>query len=178
MNKNSGDFSGDDREVLIYLANYVTVAIENARLYGELKAADRAKERVISHLSHELRTPLSIISSAFGLIEKKVQELDGGVIRKAAKRGRRSATRLMALQEKVDDIIKLRQFEEKPRMLSVIEDAVSVLKELEESNPDQYEKALGVIRNRIESIFAFEDSRVERIRVAELIDEIINRELP
>ncbi len=178
LNKNSGDFSGDDREVLIYLANYVTVAIENARLYGELKAADRAKERVISHLSHELRTPLSIISSAFGLIEKKVQEPDGGVIRKAAKRGRRSATRLMALQEKVDDIIKLRQFEEKPRMLSVIEDAVSVLKELEESNPGQYEKALGVIRNRIESIFAFEDSRVERIRVAELIDEIINRELP
>ncbi len=44
----------------------------------------------------------------------------------------------MALQEKVDDIIKLRQFEEKPRMLSVIEDAVSVLKELEESNAGQY----------------------------------------
>jgi signal transduction histidine kinase len=63
-------------------------------------------------------------------------------------------------------------------MLGVIEDAVSVLKELEESNPGQYEKALGVIRNRIESIFAFEDSRVERIRIAELIDEIINRELP
>ena len=84
----------------------------------------------------------------------------------------------MELQKKVDDIIKLRQFEEKPRMLSIIEDAVSVLKELEDSNAGQYEKALGVIRNRIESIFAFEDPRVERIRVAELIDEIINRELP
>ena len=178
LNKNSGDFSGDDREVLTYLANYVTVAIENARLYGELKAADRAKERVISHLSHELRTPLSLIASAFGLIEQKVQETDGKVIRKAAIRGRRSATRLMALQEKVDDIIKLRQFEEKPRMLSVIEDAVGVLKELEESSAGQYEKALGVIRNRIESIFAFEDPRVERVRVAELIDEVINRELP
>ena len=108
LNKNTGDFSDDDREVLIYLANYVTVAIENARLYGELKAADRAKERVISHLSHELKTPLSIISSAFKIIDQKVQLPDGEVIKKAVKRGRRSATRLMELQKKVDDIIKLR----------------------------------------------------------------------
>jgi len=178
LNKNSGDFSDDDREVLTYLANYVTVAIENARLYGELKAADRAKERVISHLSHELRTPLSIISSAFRIIEKKAPEADGHVITRAAGRGRRSATRLMDLQEKVDDIVKLRQFEEKPRMLGVIEDAVSVLKELEESNTGLYEKALGDIRKRIESIFTFEDSRVERIRLADLIDEVINSELP
>jgi hypothetical protein len=49
----------------------------------------------------------------------------------------------MELQLKVDDIIKLRQFEEKPRMLSIIEDAVSVLLELEDSNAGQYEKALG-----------------------------------
>ena len=178
LNKDSGDFSDDDREVLTYLANYVTVAIENARLYEELKTADRAKERVISHLSHELRTPLSLISSAFGIVEQKVREPGGEVIRKAAIRGRRSATRLMELQGKVDDIIKLRQFEEKPRMLSIIEDAVSVLKELEESNAGSYEKALSAIRNRIESIFAFEDSRVEKIRVAELIDEIIDTELP
>ena len=178
LNKTSGEFSDDDREVLTYLANYVTVAIENARLYEELKTADRAKERVISHLSHELKTPLSIIASAFGIIERKVREPDGQVIRKAVRRGQRSATRLIELQQKVDDIIKLRQFEEKPRMLSVIEDAVSVLKELEESNAGQYEKALSIIRNRIESIFAFEDSRVEKIRVIGLIDEIIDRELP
>jgi signal transduction histidine kinase len=177
LNKNSGDFSDDDREVLIYLANYVTVAIENSRLYGELKAADRAKERVISHLSHELKTPLSIISTAFRIIEKKGHQPDGDVIKKAAKRGRRSAARLMELQLKVDDIIQLRQFEEKPRMLSIIEDAVDVLKELEDGNAGQYEKALGVIRNRIESIFAFEAPRVERIRVTDLIDEIINEEL-
>jgi signal transduction histidine kinase len=84
----------------------------------------------------------------------------------------------MELQEKVDDIIKLRQFEEKPRMLSIIEDAIGILEELEESDAGQYEKALSVIRNRIESIFVFEDSRVEKIRVAELIDEIIHKDLP
>jgi len=178
LNKNSGEFTDNDREVLTYLANYVTVAIENARLYEELKTADRAKERVISHLSHELKTPLSIIASAFGIIERKVREPDGQVIRKAVRRGQRSATRLIELQQKVDDIIKLRQFEEKPRMLSVIEDAIAILEELEESSAGQYEKALSVIRNRIESIFAFEDPRVEKIRVTELIDEIINRDLP
>ena len=85
---------------------------------------------------------------------------------------------MMALQEKVDDIIQFRRFEEKPRMLCIIEDAVGVLKELEDSNAGQYEKALGVIRNRIESIFAFEAPRVERIRVADLINEIVNEKLP
>jgi signal transduction histidine kinase len=178
LNKNSGEFSDDDREILTYLANYVTVAIENARLYEELKTANRAKERVISHLSHELKTPLSLIASAFGIIERRVREPDGKAIGKAIRRGRRSATRLMELQEKVDDIIKLRQFEKKPRILSIIEDAVGILEELEESCAGQYEKALSVIRNRIESIFAFEDSRVEKIRLKELIDEIIGRKLP
>jgi GAF domain-containing protein len=62
LNKNSGNFNEDDREVLSYLSNYITVAIENAKLYEELKTADMAKERVISHLSHELRTPLAIIA--------------------------------------------------------------------------------------------------------------------
>jgi GAF domain-containing protein len=69
LNKKSGNFTDDDREIITYLANYVTVAIENAKLYEELTTADRAKERAISHLSHELRTPLSIILSAFKLIE-------------------------------------------------------------------------------------------------------------
>ena len=60
LNKNSGSFTNDDREIVTYLSSYVTIAIENAKLYDESATADRAKERAISHLSHELRTPLSI----------------------------------------------------------------------------------------------------------------------
>ncbi|MEJ2170473.1 MAG: GAF domain-containing sensor histidine kinase, partial [Desulfobacterales bacterium] len=178
LNKTSGDFCRDDLEVLTYLAAYVTIAVENARLYEALKTSDRAKERVISHLSHELSTPLSVIASAFEIIERKVTEKEGDVIKKAVKRGRRSAKRLMELQEKVDDIIRLRQYEEKSIMIGIIEDVVSFLKDQEEGKPDHYEKALAAIRDRIESIFASERYRVEGIRVVELINEILSYDLP
>jgi len=178
LNKISGEFSSDDLELLTYLANYVTIAIENARLYENLKTADRAKERVISHLSHELMTPLSVIASAFEIIERKMPDKEGDAIKKAVQRGRRSTKRLMELQEKVDDIIRLRQYEEKSVMLAIIEDAVSSLKDLEKSNAAQYEEALAVIRNRMESIFHSKRYRVERIRLVELFNEILRNSLP
>jgi len=178
LNKTSGEFSSDDLELLTYLANYVTIAIENARLYENLKTAARAKERVISHLSHELMTPLSVIASAFEIIERKMPDNEGDVIQKAVQRGRRSAKRLMELQEKVDDIIILRRCEEKSTMLGIIEDAVRFLKDLEKSNAGRYEAALAVIRNRLESSFPSETCRVERIRLVELINEILRNDLP
>ena len=55
LNKKSETFTREDKEILMHLANYITVAVENSRLYEDLKASDRAKQKVISHLSHELR---------------------------------------------------------------------------------------------------------------------------
>ncbi len=178
LNKKSGDFTEDDREVLSYLSNYVTVAIENAKLYEELKAADKAKERVINHLSHELRTPLSIISTAFAIIEQKSQQFEKNCIKKAAQRGRRSVARLMDLQEKVDDIIKQRPVEEKMRMLSFIENTVNILEELDGDGRGRYEQVLSLAKNRIESIFAFEEHHIERIQIDEVVHDILRNELP
>jgi signal transduction histidine kinase len=178
LNKNSGNFNEDDREVLSYLSNYVTIAIENAKLYEELKAADRAKERVISHLSHELRTPLAIIASAFKIIEQNTRNSDDTVIKKTAKRGRRSVARLMQIQEKADDIIKLRPFEESKRILGIIEDAVGILDELEESSSGEYEKVLCAIKRRLESIFAFDAPRMERLALDGVLQETLRIGLP
>ena len=41
------------------LAHRATVAIENARLYGELREADRRKDEFLALLAHELRNPLA-----------------------------------------------------------------------------------------------------------------------
>jgi signal transduction histidine kinase len=178
LNKKSGDFTDDDREIVTYLSYYVTVAIENARLYEELTTADRAKERAISHLSHELRTPLSIISSAFAFIEKKSKPSTDTAIIRAAQRGRRSVARLMEMQEKADDIIKLRPIEESERMLTIVSDAVSILEELTETHSDRYEKVLHLIKNRIDSIFAFEEPRIEKISLDGALKEVLQNELP
>ena len=37
VNKKSGEFTNDDREVLMHLSNYVAIALENARLFSELE---------------------------------------------------------------------------------------------------------------------------------------------
>jgi signal transduction histidine kinase len=178
LNKKSGSFTDDDREIVTYLSNYITVAIENAKLYEELSTADRAKERAISHLSHELRTPLSIILSAFGFIEKKANPSADQAIIKAAKRGQRSVARLMEMQEKAEDIIKLRPIEESERMLTIIGDPVRTLEELTETNPGGYEKVFNLIKNRIQSIFAFEEPEVERIHLGGILEGILGNELP
>ena len=178
LNKKSGNFTEDDREIITYLSNYITVAIENAKLYEKLATADRAKERVISHLSHELRTPLAIISSALGIIERKAQNSSISAITKAAERGRRSVARLVELQEKADDIINLRPVEEGDRVLSIIGDAISILEELAESDTGGHEEAFDIIKSRVESIFAFEETRVERISIDGTLREILGKGLP
>ena len=50
-----------------------TVALENSRLYEDLKAMNKAKDRAISHLSHELKTPLALISAAITAASSKAR---------------------------------------------------------------------------------------------------------
>ncbi len=69
-------FSGDaarhydaaDRAMAEDLAHRAAIAIENARLYGELREADRRKDEFLAMLGHELRNPLAPIRSGLDLL--------------------------------------------------------------------------------------------------------------
>lgn len=178
LNKRSGDFTQEDKEILMHLANYITVALENSRLYEELKASDRAKEKVISRLSHELRTPLAIISAIFELIHRKAKEANDERLQTSIRREQRNIKRLSELQEKVDDIIKERPIEEKARIFGIIQDAASLAEELDETTAGQYEDVIKLIKNRIESIFGIEETQIESIRLDDFINDIVTKRLP
>ena len=56
-----GVFTEQHERLAIGLASWASVALENARLYGEAKTANRMKDEFLAVLSHELRTPLNAI---------------------------------------------------------------------------------------------------------------------
>jgi PAS domain S-box-containing protein len=52
------------------LASRSAIAIENARLYAELKEADRLKDEFLAMLAHELRNPLAPVRNALHIMKQ------------------------------------------------------------------------------------------------------------
>ena len=63
-----GEFTADDEAILVQLAQMASVAIENARLYEQLRDTDRRKDEFLATLAHELRNPLAPIRNALQVI--------------------------------------------------------------------------------------------------------------
>lgn len=173
LNKNSGDFKDEDRELLTSISNYVSIALENAKLYEDLKLLDKAKERIINHLSHELKTPLALISGVFGRVSKELDKANISTLEKTIKRGQRNVERLLDLQGKIDDILNQRLVEEKDKIINIIEDAASFVEELKEED-GQNKEILNHILKRIDSLFYIEDIRMEAILLNNLLSDVCN----
>jgi len=152
MDKGDGDFDQTDLELLQSASHYITVALENAKLYHDLKELDRAKEKIINHLSHELKTPLSIILGVFDRIRNVMSVTEGSPLHKTLNRGERNAQRLIDLQLKIDDILHERAIEEKEGILNLIHGAVSLVDEVYENNDSNNELVAGLL-DRLTSLF-------------------------
>lgn len=75
--KDRGIFTQEDLDILMTLANEVSIAIQNNRLYEELmianeqlKQLDQLKSDFIANVSHELSTPLATSKYLISVIEK------------------------------------------------------------------------------------------------------------
>ncbi len=68
--KHAGDFTPEDEALLVQLSLLAAIAIENARLYDELRGNDRRKDEFLAMLAHELRNPLAAIGNAVKLLAR------------------------------------------------------------------------------------------------------------
>jgi len=173
INSKKGEFTNYDCETLIHLSNYITIALENARLYKELKVMDRAKERVINHLAHELTTPISLLSGVIARLSKTLKKYEKDKAEKIEEMGNRNIRRLMDLQTKVTDIVRYRAAEEKDFLIKIITYAASVIEDFIEEGNQANSKILKKIHNRIESIYQVGETKFERIVIEGFLEDII-----
>ena len=82
------------------LAHRAVVAIDNTRLYAELREADRRKDEFLATLAHELRNPLAPIRNTLQIL--KMPKLDAATVERSREMMERQVHHLVRL---VDDLL-------------------------------------------------------------------------
>ena len=174
MNKKAGDFDENDLELLTAASYYVTIALENARLYEDLKSLDKAKERAVNHLSHEIKTPLSILSGVLRQIADKAATGDLSKLEKALRRGERNVKRLKALQEQIDDILQCQKIDTVPTP-DVSQAAFHLLDEIFDQEAERYPEILHAMGERLAAFKKSAKFAAEEIHLTTFMKGICER---
>jgi signal transduction histidine kinase len=167
------DFSDGDLELFSSLSSFVVIATENSKVYEELKLLDKTKERVIHHISHEMKTPLTILSVALNKTAAKLYEGNMETVTRLLNMGRRNMDRLMRLQEKIDDIVNKRVFDQELLIMDVIEDAFSLVEILKEQQ-NEHQDVLEQIAHHIDSFYRIPEVNYENIPLHDFLNAIID----
>ncbi|MFZ0728085.1 MAG: GAF domain-containing sensor histidine kinase [Desulfobacterales bacterium] len=174
LNKKGGDFDENDLELLTAASYYVAIALENAQLFEDLKALDKAKERAINHLAHEIKTPLAVVAGVLNHISTKAANRDLTNLEKALRRGERSIKRLRTLQEQIDDILRCCKTDTVP-VPDVSRAALQLLDEIFADEAERYPEVLHEMAERLAAFNIRRDFAPENIHVATFVRGVCER---
>ena len=174
LNKIDGDFTHKDKDLLISISHYISIAFENSKLYEDLKSVNEARKKVIDHLAHEIRTPVAIVDAAMESISRKLANGETQNLDIAIARCRRNLKRLLSLQEKITDILNYRFSEDKQKLSHLIETFFSFTEELSEDSQFPYEVIFEKILKRLESIYRIEEFHPAEVNLNEFLNGVCN----
>ena len=100
-----GRFTEQHEELAAGIAAWASMALENARLYGESQEVSRVKDEFLATLSHELRTPLNAILGYARMIRSGL--VSGDKHGRAVETIERNATSLTQIVEDVLDVSRI-----------------------------------------------------------------------
>jgi PAS domain S-box-containing protein len=100
-----GMFTLQHEQLVIGIAGWASLALENSRLYRVAREADRLKDEFLAVLSHELRTPLSAIVGYARLLRGGI--LSGEKAQRGLETLERNANSLTQIVEDVLDVSRI-----------------------------------------------------------------------
>ena len=87
------------------------LAIENARLYAEMRDASTQKSRFLSAVSHDLRTPANAITLLSSLIRKETEQAEGADRARLIERCRRLEVASSSFADLLSDLLEIGSFD-------------------------------------------------------------------
>jgi signal transduction histidine kinase len=176
INKVQGIFTKHELAACQTLASFASVAIENARLHGEVKESlnkitrlEASKHELITLLSHELRTPVTIILTSSTLLSNHLNQMEKEMISETAEMITNRSLRLGSL---IDDLFVINDIDDIRNRL-VVEDIP--IREVIELSIVRFRRYLK--KHRIEVTFprrgALPPLRADRLKLQHCIFHLI-----
>jgi signal transduction histidine kinase len=133
LNKRTGVFAPEDEEMLEALTSQAAIALENAKLYedlrtayAELKQLDAMKGNFLANISHELRTPLAPI---VGYVDMLLSERPGPLTDRQRAHLQVVEQAVQRLHGLIEDLLAFVQMDQEDLVLQVRPFAIGLLLE-------------------------------------------------
>ena len=171
------EYSEEDKELLSTLVNSLAVSLKGARYsealehaLEEVRALNRAKDKVIGHLSHELMTPVALVGGSLTQLERHLKNLPEETWGNTLTRAKRAFQRLSEIQYEATDIMKGKDIRIHRFMSNLLDQCTDEIEQLFEEEPGSG-PIVAKVRQRIDELFGQKETEPVEVHLHRFVPE-------